>query len=101
MTEPNYGAWTQVPGTQPQDAPPAPPPAPSGYISREELEHILAERDRAHAEEIASVKSRLPVAVVPQHSGGPGNDNHQNSWNLAEQEAAARGEILDHWVIRN
>lgn len=104
MTEPNYGAWTQVPGTQtPQDAPPAPAPAPapSGYISREELEEILAARDRAHAEEMASVKSRLPVAVVPMHSGGPGNDNHQNSWNLAEQEAAARGEILDHWVIRN
>ena len=89
--------WTTVPTGQPQ----SPPPAPSGYISREELEEILAARDRQHAEEMASVKARLPVAMVPAHSGGPGIDNHQSSWNLAEQESAARGEILDHWVIRN
>lgn len=74
---------------------------PAGYISREELEQILAERDAKHAEAIAAVKSRLPVAMVPAHSGGPGIDNHQTSWNLAEQEAAARGESHDHWVTRD
>lgn len=75
--------------------------APAGYISRAELEKILAERDKAHAETIAAIKSRMPVAVVAQHGGGPGNDHHQESWNLAEQEAARRGETLDHWVVRD
>ncbi len=75
--------------------------APAGYISREELDRILEERDKAHAEAIAAVKSRMPVAVVAQHGGGPGNDQHQESWNLAEQEAARRGETLDHWVTRD
>lgn len=88
-TEPNFGAETET------------DEAPSGYISREELERILAERDRKHAEEIAAVKTRIPQAIVAQHGGGPGNDNHQVSWNLAEQEAARRGETLDHWVIRD
>jgi len=72
---------------------------PSGYISREELDRILAERDQKHAEEMAVVRSRLPVAIVPANAGGPGNDNHQVSWSLAEQEAAARGEMLDTWTV--
>ena len=87
--EPNFGTETET--TE----------APSGFISREELERILAERDRKYAETIEAMKSRMPVAVVAQHGGGPGNDHHQQSWNLAEQEAARRGETLDHWVIRD
>lgn len=87
-TEPNFGE------TENQEA-------PSGYISREELDRILAERDKQHAEEMAAVKTRLPALMVAQHGGGPGTDNHQVSWNLAEQEAARRGEILDHWDIRD
>lgn len=98
MTEPN---WTTVPGTAPTPPPQSSPPPPAGYMSREEVLELLAERDRKHAEEMATVKSRLPVAMVPMHSGGPGIDQHQDSWNLAEQEAAARGEILDHWAIRD
>lgn len=74
--------------------------APEGYISRAELDQILAERDRKHEEELATVKARLPQLQVPAHGGGPGNDQHQNSWNLAEQEAAARGEVLDHWELK-
>lgn len=71
--------------------------APEGYISRAELEQILAERDRKHAEEMATVQAQVPQAMVAAHAGGPGSDNHQTSWSLAEQEAAARGESLDHW----
>lgn len=82
-SEPNYGE------------------VPAGYVSREELESILAERDAKHAEQLASVKSRLPVTQVAMHAGGPGNDNHQASWNLAEQEAARRGEHLSHWVTQD
>jgi hypothetical protein len=84
------------------NAPDNPPEntTPSGYISRDELDRILAERDQKHAEEMATVKSRLPVAIVPANGGGPGNDNHQVSWSLAEQETAARGDVLDHWVIQ-
>lgn len=67
-------------------------------ISYAELQEILAERDRKHAEEMAEVRAQVPVAMVPMHSGGPGVDNHQKSWSLVEQEAAARGEVLDHWV---
>lgn len=74
---------------------------PSGYISREELLEILAERDRQHAEEMAAVKARVPVAMVPMHGGGPGIDQHQPSWNLAEQEAARAGLVLDHWTVRD
>lgn len=75
--------------------------APEGYISREDLERILSERDRRHQEELSAVRARVPVAMVPQHSGGPGVDQHQVSWNLAEQEAAMRGETLDHWITRD
>ena len=74
---------------------------PDGYISRAELEEILAARDRKHAEEVETYRARMPVAMVPANAGGPGYDNHQASWSLAEQEAAQRGEILDHWIIRN
>ena len=61
------------------------------------IERRLAARDKQHAAELAKVKSLVPQLVVPAHAGGPGNDNHRPSWNLAEQEAAARGEFLDHW----
>lgn len=71
--------------------------APGDSITRAELDRILAERDRKHAAELAEVRTKIPTAVIPQHGGGPGNDNHQVSWNLAEQEAAARGDVLDHW----
>lgn len=82
-TEPNYGD------------------APEGFVSRAELDAILADRDAKHAEAMAAVKSKLPVAMVAANSGGPGTDNHQASWSLAEQEAAAKGQVLDHWVIRS
>lgn len=74
---------------------------PTGYISRKELEEILAERDKKHAEEMATVRARVPEAMVAAHAGGPGTDQHQKSWSLAEQEAARRGETLDHWVTRD
>lgn len=73
--------------------------APEGYISREELEQILAERDRKHAETMETFRARLPIAMVPAHSAGPGINNHQASWSKAEQEAAQRGETLDHWTV--
>jgi len=96
MTDPNNPA-----GYNPYFTPASPSenPPQAGYISREELDRILAERDKKHAEEMAVVRSRLPVAIVPANAGGPGNDNHQVSWSLAEQEAAARGEILDTWTV--
>jgi len=71
---------------------------PAGYISLADLDAILEERDRKHAEALASVKQLLPVAMVPANSGGPGIDNHQRSWSKAEQEAAQRGEVLDTWT---
>jgi hypothetical protein len=57
----------------------------------------LAENDKKHAEELATVRAAFPQALVPANSGGPGIDNHRPSWNLAEQEAANRGEHLPHW----
>jgi len=76
-------------------------PDTTGYVSVADLDEIiarkLAERDAEYAAQLASVRALIPVAVVPAHGGGPGNDNHQKSWNLAEQEAAQRGEVLDHW----
>jgi hypothetical protein len=62
------------------------------------IQDALDKRDKEHAEELAEVRQMLPTAMVPAHSGGPGVDNHQASWSLAEQEAAARGETLDHWT---
>lgn len=88
---PNFGATSDVPEGEPQTN--------SGYISREQLEKILAERDARHADELATVRASIPQLMVSANSGGPGNDNHQASWNLAEQEAANRGEILDHWKM--
>jgi hypothetical protein len=72
---------------------------PDGYMSRDEVLALLEERDAKHAESMAYVRSQLPVAMVPANSGGPGVDQHQRSWSLAEQESAQRGEVLDHWVI--
>lgn len=75
----------------------------SGMLSREEVERIiadrLAERDEEHAAEVARLQAQVPQLVVPAHGGGPGNDNHQRSWNLAEQEAARRGDQLEHWDV--
>lgn len=57
----------------------------------------ITERDKQHAEELASVRGSFPQAQVPANGGGPGVDKHRSSWNLAEQEAANRGEELPHW----
>lgn len=76
-------------------------PPSSDSISRSELNEILAERDRKHAEEMAEVRLHVPQAMVAANSGGPGSDNHQRSWSLAEQEVAARGDVLEHWEISN
>lgn len=70
-----------------------------GTITRDELERILADREAAHREELQAARAGFPSAQVPAHSGGPGADNHQRSWSLVEQEAALRGETLDHWDI--
>lgn len=85
----------------PPPAPAATPtPPPSGdYISRADLEAILAARDAQHAAEMEAVRNQLPTLVVPANGGGPGNDNHQASWSLAEQEAAQRGETLSTWKV--
>lgn len=90
MPDPNFGNPVDENGTS---------MASGEFISRSEVEALLAERDRKHAEELAAIQSKLPIAQVAAHGGGPGIDNHQQSWNLAEQEAAQRGELLDHWTI--
>jgi hypothetical protein len=59
------------------------------------IQDALDKRDKDHAEQLAAVRAAYPQALVPIHGGGPGSDNHQPSWSLAEQEAATRGE--DHW----
>jgi hypothetical protein len=71
--------------------------APEDDIDRR-IEAALAKERAKHAEEMQATLARVPQLNVPAHSGGPGNDNHQVSWSLAEQEAAARGEHLDHWT---
>jgi hypothetical protein len=94
----------EVPQYQAQQSPPQNTPDKGGMLTREEVETLIAdrlsERDREHAEQVAKLQAQVPQLVVPAHSGGPGNDNHQRSWNLAEQEAAKRGEHLDHWEDR-
>lgn len=72
-----------------------------GYMSRADVEALLIARDQKHAQEMAAMKSRLPVAQVAAHAGGPGYDNHQASWSKAEQELSQSGEVLDTWDIRN
>lgn len=67
-------------------------------LTRAEVEEILAERDRRHSEELAQARAGFPQSSVAMYAGGPGVDNHQPSWSQVEQEAAARGEKLDHWV---
>jgi hypothetical protein len=64
---------------------------------QEAVDRALAKRDQEHAAEVAKLRAQVPQLVVAQHGGGPGNDNHRPSWNLAEQEAARRGEELPHW----
>jgi hypothetical protein len=105
MTEnyppPPAGFFTPVTTSPPASAPPnTPPPSASGYISLEQLEEILAARDKQHAEQLAAVTSRLPTLMVAANAGGPGSDNHQVSWSLAEQEAASRGEVLPSWNMK-
>jgi len=73
----------------------------SDTLTRDEVNRLIAEairqRDEEHEAQLAEVRQMLPTAMVPANGGGPGVDNHQVSWSLAEQEAAAAGETLDHW----
>lgn len=75
--------------------------APEGYVKESDLDAIIAkkmvDREQAHEKELTAARARAPQLVVPAHAGGPGNDNHRESWSLAEQEAAARGDDLEHW----
>lgn len=71
----------------------------ASYMSREEVEALLAERDAKAEARVARARASVPQAQVPEHGGGPGVDQHQRSWSLAEQEAARRGETLDHWEV--
>lgn len=82
-------------------AEPAEPELHTGrdMITRAELDKILEEREAAHREQLQAARAGFPSAQVPAHGGGPGADNHQRSWSLAEQEVALRGETLDHWKI--
>lgn len=113
-SQPQAGPFQQMPQAAPEhprDQVPEyqPPPqqreenAPDkgGMLTRDEVDRLIAERleerDRTHAEEVARLQAQVPQLVVSAHGGGPGNDNHQRSWNLAEQEAARAGEHLDHW----
>lgn len=70
-------------------------------LTRDEVNALIADalaaRDKEHADELAAVRATFPSAMVPANGGGPGVDNHQSSWSLAEQELAAAGETLDHW----
>lgn len=88
-----------LPGGLAEEAPK--PPADTITISVDDLDRIiaekLAERDAAHQRELEEVLSRLPQLMVPAHGGGPGTDNHQRSWSLAEQELARSGVTLDSW----
>lgn len=77
------------------------------YVPLSELDKIIAERVSAalreqadeHAKNMAAALQQAnPGNLVPAHAGGPGHGRHQRSWSLAEQEAAARGEVLDHWT---
>lgn len=63
------------------------------------IDEALNKRDKENADNMAAALAAAnPGNTVPAHSGGPGHGRHQRSWNLAEQEAAARGETLDHWT---
>lgn len=113
-SQPQAGPFQQMPSAEPPPHPrdqvpeyQAPQqreenaPDKGSMLTRDEVDRIIAERleerDKHHAEEVARLQAQVPQLVVPAHGGGPGNDNHQRSWNLAEQEAARAGEHLDHW----
>lgn len=63
------------------------------------FEKAMAAERAKHEKEMQATLARVPQLDVPAHSGGPGNDNHQRSWSLADQEAAMRGDTLDHWEM--
>lgn len=63
------------------------------------IDEAISKRDAENQANIAAALAAAnPGNLVPAHSGGPGHGRHQQSWNLAEQEASLRGEKLDHWV---
>ncbi len=78
------------------------PSAKPDTLTRDQVSELIAdalkERDAQHAAVLAQARAAFPAAPVPANGGGPGTDNHQASWSLAEQEAAGRGEWLDTWT---
>jgi hypothetical protein len=86
------------PAEQKSDKTPDSPPDEK-YMSRAEVEALLAEREEKANARVARARASVPQALVPAHGGGPGVDQHQRSWSQAEQEAAQRGEVLDHWEV--
>lgn len=73
---------------------------PAGYVKREDVEEIVRQaiekRDAEHAKETEQLRAALPADLTPAHSGGP-QHRKRASWSLAEQEAALRGDHLEHW----
>lgn len=74
---------------------------PEEYVKRDDVDRLiqnaLRERDEQNAQALNEARAAYPSGLVPAHAGGPGVGHHQRSWSLAEQEAASRGETLDHW----
>lgn len=61
------------------------------------IDDALKARDKQHDQETSRLRAALPPNTVPAHGGGPGIGNHRPSWSKAEQEAAQRGEDMEHW----
>lgn len=68
------------------------PGAPDVTSSDTEDERIEAAVQKALAKERERVAAAAPQSQVPNHGGGIGVDNHEDSWGQHDQELANRGE---------
>lgn len=62
-----------------------------------DLNQRVAELEKQLAASNARVTAMTPQSGVPANGGGPGVNNHLDSWSLAQQEAANAGEWHDEW----
>lgn len=78
-----------------------PPQKPEGdtVYTKSDVDKMLADLKDELSKANQKIAARIPNALIVQNGGGPGNDNHQSSWSLAEQELAQAGETLEHWVL--
>lgn len=75
------------------------PPTGDTVYTKSDVDKMIADLKEELSAANAKIAARIPDALIVQNGGGPGNDNHQSSWSLAEQELAQAGKTLEHWIL--